>query len=85
MPSWRSDCADPCHVSVAQNQGALTSQQVVETTLDRVIQTVAAAVFIVIFDFVTASFTLIAGTLSDPSSSMSYSRCTPVVVSSVMP
>src|SRR5216683_479651 len=37
------------------------------------------------FDLVTASFTLIAGNSSEPSRSISYSRCTPVVVSSVTP
>src|SRR5580698_7657821 len=36
-------------------------------------------------DFVTASFTLIAGNSSVPSRSISYSRCTPVVVSSETP
>jgi hypothetical protein len=37
------------------------------------------------FDFVTESLTLIAGTFSSPFSSISSRRCTPVVVSSVMP
>ena len=37
------------------------------------------------FDLVTASLTLIAGTFSSPLASISYRRCTPVVVSSVMP
>src|ERR1700722_290159 len=37
------------------------------------------------FDLVTESFTLIAGNRSDPSLAISYSRCTPVVVSSVTP
>src|SRR6185312_16908552 len=35
--------------------------------------------------FVTESFTLIAGNSSSPFSTISYSRCTPVVVSSVTP
>ena len=37
------------------------------------------------FDFVTESFTLIAGTSSLPCSNILYSRCTPVVVSSLTP
>src|SRR3984885_7860698 len=37
------------------------------------------------FDFVTGSFTLIAGTSSLPRSCILYSRCTPVVVSSDPP
>src|ERR1019366_7638012 len=37
------------------------------------------------FDFVTESFTLIAGTSSLPCSNILYSRCTPVVVSSETP
>src|SRR5689334_3011594 len=37
------------------------------------------------FDLVTASLTLIAGNLSEPALAISYSRCTPVVVSSVTP
>ncbi len=37
------------------------------------------------FDLVTESFTLIAGNSSDPALCISYSRCTPVVVSSVTP
>src|SRR5215472_634494 len=37
------------------------------------------------FDLVTESFTLIAGNLSVPAEAISYSRCTPVVVSSVTP
>src|SRR3954452_13862297 len=37
------------------------------------------------FDFVTESFTLIAGNRSSPVCCISYSRCTPVVVSSVTP
>src|SRR6202142_1111631 len=36
-------------------------------------------------DFVTESLTLIAGNSSSPRSTISYSRCTPVVVSSVTP
>src|SRR6202000_3516821 len=36
-------------------------------------------------DLVTESVTLIAGNLSSPAFSISYSRCTPVVVSSVTP
>src|SRR3984885_9062789 len=36
-------------------------------------------------DLVTESLTLIAGNLSSPAFSISYSRCTPVVVSSVTP
>ena len=36
-------------------------------------------------DFVTESLTLIAGNSSSPDSTISYSRCTPVVVSSVTP
>ena len=38
MPSGEAIALTLAHVSIAQNQGALTSQQVVETTLDRVIQ-----------------------------------------------
>src|SRR5258708_13289144 len=37
------------------------------------------------FDLVTESLTLIAGNLSVPATAISYSRCTPVVVSSVTP
>ncbi len=37
------------------------------------------------FDLVTESFTLIAGNFSVPAAAISYSRCTPVVVSSVTP
>ena len=37
------------------------------------------------FDLVTESLTLIAGNLSVPALAISYSRCTPVVVSSVTP
>src|SRR5690625_2723058 len=37
------------------------------------------------FDLVTASLTLIAGNNNNPSRSISYNRCTPVVVSSVTP
>src|SRR3954453_21069735 len=37
------------------------------------------------FDFVTESLTLIAGNSSAPALCISYSRCTPVVVSSVTP
>src|SRR5690242_21484951 len=37
------------------------------------------------FDLVTESLTLIAGNLSEPAFAISYSRCTPVVVSSVTP
>src|SRR5580704_3364981 len=37
------------------------------------------------FDLVTESFTLMAGKRSEPSLAISYSRCTPVVVSSVTP
>ncbi len=37
------------------------------------------------FDLVTESLTLIAGNLSVPAVAISYSRCTPVVVSSVTP
>src|SRR6266567_491104 len=37
------------------------------------------------FDLVTESLTLIAGNLSVPAAAISYSRCTPVVVSSVTP
>src|SRR6202042_3067829 len=36
-------------------------------------------------DFVTESLTLIAGNRSVPAEAISYSRCTPVVVSSVTP
>ena len=37
------------------------------------------------FDLVTESFTLIAGNFRVPALAISYSRCTPVVVSSVTP
>merc|ERR1719359_2354024 len=37
------------------------------------------------FDFVTQSFTLIAGTNSDPLAAISFKRWTPVVVSSLTP
>ena len=37
------------------------------------------------FDLVTASFTLMAGKASVPARSISYKRCTPVVVSSLTP
>jgi len=37
------------------------------------------------FDFVTLSFTFIAGTFSVPFLAISYRRCTPVVVSSLNP
>ncbi len=36
-------------------------------------------------DLVTESFTLMAGNSSEPARAISYSRCTPVVVSSVTP
>ena len=37
------------HVSVAEDQSTLSREQVVQTALDRVIQTVAATVLVVIF------------------------------------
>merc|ERR1712118_495686 len=37
------------------------------------------------FDFVTQSFTLMAGKSSSPLAAISFSRCTPVVVSSLTP